>query len=178
MFRCSFSILDPWSKGNYDEALRRYWRVEIQPTQAMIDGKLLHERWQSETQATGCLPKVFGGTKLVKPETERKMDCVIDDWIQFVGVIDLIDENEIYEYKTGRAGASAYASSWQFRCYQLLGELNGYKPHTAHVLFYNQHIQKVERGKIYLQNSKPAEEWIRTFASEMKSAIDETERIK
>ena len=77
MIRVSYSILDPLSRGDIDEALLRYWRVEREPTQAMVEGKMLHEQFQSEVKETNCLPKVFGGAKLIKPETELKIKTII-----------------------------------------------------------------------------------------------------
>lgn len=177
LFRISFSVLDPWSRGDIDEALRRYYHKDVQPTQPMIEGKALHELWKQETDTKKSLPAVFGGHPLVNPETEIKMEMMIDDWIQFVGVIDCLAEHTIIEYKTGRAGVHGYSSSWQPRCYQALVEANGYTVDTAMILFHNQHEQFVQKGKIYLtdQSKKDAVEWIRTFSSEFRDALDKTE---
>ena len=180
IFRCSFSILDPWSKGDFDTALQRYWRVEIPPTPAMEQGKILHQQWQSETNQTGCLPAIFGSKKLKKPETEVKLELMVEPWLQYVGVIDCMDYDEFYEYKSGRSGASHYMGTWQPKCYQYLCGMSGYPVHTAHVLTFNQHTQKTQRGKMYLspKSFEDAKEWILTTASEMWSAIQEGELKK
>lgn len=177
--RVSFSILDPWSKGNYEEALRRYWREEIEPTQAMIDGKALHEQWRMETEKTQSLPKVFGGNKLEIPEVERKMTCMIDGWIEFVGVIDIIESDFVFsDYKTGNSSASRYSNTFQIPCYHKLLHENGYtRMKEAYIRHYNQHKDSVTVGKLYLSDKtmEKGEEFIRTFASEMKSSIEESE---
>ena len=179
MLRVSFSILDPLSRGNIDEALLRFWRVVREPTQAMIEGKMLHEQFQSEVKETNCLPKVFGGAKLIKPETELKIKTVIDDWIEFVGVIDLLDQNTIYEYKTGKSGLNAYGKSWQIRCYQKLAEDNGFSIKDAYIFYFNQHKQIANKGKVYLseKTKEDATEWIRTWASELKCALDISKQL-
>ncbi len=172
MIRVSYSILDPLSRGDIDEALLRYWRVEREPTQAMIEGKMLHEQFQSEVKETNCLPKVFGGAKLIKPETELKIKTIIDDWIEFVGVIDLIDQNTI--------GLNAYGKSWQIRCYQKLAEDNGFSINEAYLLYFNQHKQIANKGKVYLseKTKEDATEWIRTWTSELKCALDISEKLE
>ena len=177
LFRVSFSILEPWSKGDYDTALQRYYHKEVQPTEAMIEGKILHKKWEQEINTTGKLPKVFGDMVLDHPETELKITMIIDKWIQFVGVIDCIEGHTIYDWKTGRSGVQRYASSWQPRCYQALADANGYAIDTAMILFHNQHEQFVQKGKIYLneKTKNDAIEFIRTYSSEMKDALDKTE---
>jgi len=177
--RVSFSILDPLSKGRIDDAVSRYLRIPIEPSQAMIEGKLLHEQWQAETNVTKCLPKIFGGEKLIKPETELKLTMKIDGWIEFVGVIDLIDQNTIYEYKTGRSGLNSYANSWQPKCYQALAEANGFKIDEAYLYYFNQHKQTTAKGKFYLteKTKEDAVEWIRTWASELHNALEAYDQL-
>jgi len=177
--RVSFSILDPLSKGRIDDAVSRYLRIPIEPSQAMIEGKILHEQWQTEVNETKCFPKEFGGAKLVNPETELKLTMIIDDWIEFVGVIDLLDQNMIVDYKTGRSGLNSYASTWQIKCYQALAEANGFKINEGYVYYFNQHKQKSSKGKFYLteKTKEDAIEWIRTYASELHEALETYEQL-
>lgn len=179
MFRVSFSILDPLSKGRIDDAVSRYLKIETEPSQAMIEGKILHEQWQAEVNETKCFPMEFGGAKLVKPETELKITMIIDSWIEFVGVIDLIDQNFIVDYKTGRSGLNAYASTWQIKCYQALAEANGFKINEGYVYYFNQHKQKSSKGKFYLteKTKEDAIEWIRTYASELHEALENYDKL-
>ncbi len=178
-FHVSFSVLEPLSKGNIDEAVRRYYRIEQQPTQAMIEGKQLHEQWRDEVDRTGHLPAVFGAKPLYVPQTELYLKMQID-WIEFVGIIDLIDQDVIYEYKTGRAGVNYYANSNQWRCYKLLAEANGFTPKEVQYLFLNQHEQLTEKGKIFLTDtdSEIAKDWIITWASELHEAVESVKGIK
>lgn len=176
LFRISYSILDPWSKGNYDESIRRYLRIPTPPTPQMEEGKLFHEQWHSETLRTNKLPVVFGGGELVKPQCELKLECVLDEWIQFVGVVDCLEESIIREYKTGKANSVVYANAMQVPCYQVLVEEHGYKPKEAHIHHFNQHAKKVTHSKIYLSEETKAKgrEWIVTYSSELRSALEGT----
>jgi len=179
MIRLSYSILDPWSKGDIDEALRRYWRVEQEPTQAMIEGRRFHQLWQDETDKTGKMPEIFGGKELVKPQTELKLEVMLEPWLQFVGIIDLYDQEVIFDYKTGKTPVSAYSSSFQPLCYQVLLSESGLTPKESVFLQFNQHINKVKKSKRYLddQTYKAGREWIITFASEMYSALQESKEL-
>lgn len=179
LFRVSFSILDPWSHGDYDEATRRYLRIPSPPSQAMEDGTLFHRSWQTETTDSKRLPAVFGGTTLKNPSTELKMECVIDDWIQFVGVIDCMEDDTIHEYKTGSRNSIVWASTMQTRCYQVLTEFNGFRPKKALIHHFNQHTKKVTHSKVYLtdHSRQMATEWIRTYASELHEALANTGQL-
>lgn len=174
LFRVSFSILEPWSRGDLDEAVKRYLRLPSPPTKAMEDGTLFHRTWQGETNETKRLPDVFGGSVLDEPTTELKLECVIDDWIQFVGVIDCMEKHTIHEYKTGSRNSIVWANTMQTRCYQVLTELNGFQPKRALVHHLNQHTHQVTHSKIYFSDKTRlhAMEWIRTFASELHEALE------
>jgi len=173
--RLSYSILEPWSKGDYDEALRRYWREEQQPTQAMIEGKLLHQQWEDEVKKTKCLPQIFGGEKLGVFRTELKLEVQLEDWLQLVGVIDLMNDRKIYDYKTGRTQVSAYSSSQQIPIYQLLAVKSGLDVDEGYYLHFDQHSKTIEKSKRYLteKTMKDAKDWVITFASEIYSSLEE-----
>lgn len=176
MIRLSYSIIDPWSKGNYDEALKRYWRLEETPTQAMIEGKQLHQNWQDEVEKTKRLPKVFGGAELVNPKTELKIEAMLEPWLQFVGVIDLMDGTKIYDYKSGNTPVSSYSSSYQIPCYQVLLDSQGLKTTEGYFFHYNQHTGLVEKSKRYLTDKtlEYGKDWILTWASEIYSSLKES----
>lgn len=173
LFRVSFSILDPWSRGDYDEAVKRWMRIETPPTQAMIDGQLLHRQWQEETTITKSLPSVFGGKSLENPLPEVKLECVLDDWIQFVGIIDCYEDGIVHEYKTGRSDSLRWARTMQTKCYDVLARSNGMSPKYAIIHHYNQHTKQITESKVYYSEytRQLAREWIRTYASELKEAL-------
>lgn len=177
IYRFSFSVLYPWSNGQYEEALNRYLKIGEIETPQMREGKLLHEQWRTETEKTGKLPTVFGDVELQNPECEVKMECMIDEWIQFVGVIDLLEKHRITDYKTGNSNSLSYISTPQLRCYQLLCVENGYVPTEAYIRHWNQYTKTVTNSKMYLSQYtlENARDWIITYASEMREAIDKLE---
>ncbi len=179
-FRVSFSILEPWSRGDYEEAINRYLRRPTITTPQMAEGKVLHEQWREYTEKTKKLPEVFGGAELVNPECELKMTCQIDDWIEFVGVIDLLDGHTIHDYKTGGANSLKYISSMQLKCYQFLAIENGYVPTVAYINHFNQYTKQVTNSKAYLSDytKNLARDWIVTYASELHEAIEKIQEYK
>jgi hypothetical protein len=100
---------------------------------------------------------------------------MLEDWLQFVGVIDLIDDKKIYDYKTGRTSISAYASSHQIPIYQLLAVKSGLEINEGYYLHYDQHSKTVEKSKRYLteKTMQDAHDWIITFSSEIYSSLEE-----
>lgn len=178
MLRVSYSVLDPWARGDYEEAINRYLRRPTITTPAMAEGKIFHEQWRAETEREGKLPKVFGSKELMKPECEVKLTCILDDWIEFVGVIDLLDAPAIHEYKTGNANSLFYASTMQIKCYQFLLAENGYAITKGYIHHYSQKRDETTHSKIYLSDytRTKARDWIVTYASELKDALDKLDK--
>jgi hypothetical protein len=104
------------------------------------------------------------------------MECILDKWIQLVGVIDCLDDPTIHEYKTGAASSLTYIKTMQIPVYQVLAEENGYSPNAGIVHHFNQYTNKVTRSKRYLSEATSllAREWIHTYASELREALRET----
>ncbi len=173
-FHVSFSVLDPWSHGDYETAINRYLKRPEPSNQQMEEGRIWHEKWRAETIKTGKLPEVFGGKELTFPECELRLYTLIDDWIEFVGVVDNLTTEEIHEYKTGTRNSLAYASSMQPRVYQVLAIDNGYHPKRATIHHYNQYTGKVTTSRIHLTtlSYENAKDWIITYASEMRVALE------
>lgn len=140
----------------------------------------MHEQWRHETESTGKLPEVFGGLEIEKPECEVKMECIIDDWIQFVGVIDLLEPHKITDYKTGNSNSLAYISTPQLKCYQFLCIENGYVPTEGFIRHFNQYTKEVTNSKMYFSDytRELGRDWIITYASEMREAIDKVKEPK
>lgn len=179
IFRCSFSVLDPWSRGDYDEAVRRFYKTDQTVTPQMEMGRLKHEEWRTETTKTGCFPKDFGGARLKNPQCELKMECLLDGWIQFVGIIDLLENQTITDYKTGVASSLTYVRTMQLPCYQVLAKENGIATNQAVIRHFNQYTTKVTSSYKYLtpETEEAGREWITTFASEMASSLQETGQL-
>lgn len=174
--RLSFSVLLPWSQGNYDEATRRFLRQEIQPTPQMEFGKLLHEQWRTHIDKYKELPPELCGDKLNDPQTEMKLEVMLEPWLQFVGIIDCLDGETIYEWKTGGADSNTYMRTPQPLVYQVLAHHQGFTPTKAVVRHYNQYTSKTTTSYRYLSQKSYDEglNWIITTASEMKDSLDKS----
>lgn len=118
--RLSYSILSCWERGDYDGTIMRLNGNWPEPNEAMKRGSQAHERWENEIKATGNMPKDFGGTKLAEHETEVKRAIWLNDWIQLVGVVDLLEPKIGRDWKFGATGATSYANGYQHKVYQIL----------------------------------------------------------
>jgi hypothetical protein len=119
-YRFSYSILNAWARGDYESAIAMVLRQPVPATAAMEEGKRLHTLWEFEGKKTNRLPKVFGGEQLLHPQFEVKKEVVLNDWITFVGRLDVLDLPRAIDYKSGVTPATAFANSPQHGCYQVL----------------------------------------------------------
>lgn len=121
VFRCSYSMLSAWERGDYQRALEMYIGLESEMTPAMQFGRDQHEAWEKEILETGCMPAVFGGAQLpVGFQTEIKKEVMLNDWLQLVGVLDLRVPKIGRDWKTGMTPANSYLSGKQHKVYQIL----------------------------------------------------------
>lgn len=174
--RVSYSILNSWAKGDFDRAIAPYAGTEIEPTEAMEYGKKKHAAWEKESRRTGCLPRRFGGRKLVSPQFELNTKKVqkVNDWCYLSGVLDVLDGDVAIDYKTGRTPASEYLNSRQHECYQILyPKIKRFEYHCC-----NQHLQRKDDGYItvavaYLSRKtlRDGIEWVLTNAAELREYL-------
>lgn len=174
--RVSFSILNSWAHGDIDRAVAPFAGVEIEPTEAMAEGKRYHELWEKSARKTGELPKVFGGRKLndIDLELDTKKVRQINDWCVLSGVLDVRDGNTGIDYKTGRKSATDYANSMQAKVYQVL------YPEISRFEYYcmNQHLVKSDPDRVSMSivhlSRKTLEEgleWVLTMAAELREYL-------
>ena len=174
--RVSYSILNSWAHGDIDRAIAPYVGVDVEPTEAMIEGKKMHERWEREAKRTGCLPKVFGGRKLKSPELELATKRVrkLTDWCVISGVLDVKDGTTAIDYKTGKATASDYTNSKQHECYQVLyPEINRFEYYCCNQHLHHLDDNHVTVGVVYLtrQTLEDGINWILTLAAELREYL-------
>lgn len=167
-FRASFSILNTWAMGDYDRAIKQYFRLEDFDTPAMKRGREYHKMWDSEIKQTNMLPKVFGGKRVTQPQTELKIERELDSWLDLVGVIDLYSEETIYDWKTGKTPAQSI-NPFQVYTYQILlpksikAEIHRHDPDTMQtdMIIYHLTDKTLEQGI----------EWVLTLSSEMQNYL-------
>lgn len=150
--KLSFSILDAWAKGNWEQAVGYYLGQPLPPTPAMELGKLKHEIWENQIRKEGKLPKELGGIELKDPVLEQKYEKLIpfseDISILIRGVPDCTDGTVIHEFKCGMTPATNYINSLQLDYYKLLLP----KSDIGFYRCYNPYFDKMTLGVKFLDN--------------------------
>jgi hypothetical protein len=146
----------------------------------MAEGKKFHDEWKEETQKTGELPKIFGGGRLVKPETEKTIIVRLEDWLDLKSVIDCLDAPVIHEYKSGARPSESYANSMQAGVYAIACTFDDIKVNKAIYHHYNQHKKQVDNSTVWITRKvlDNAQEWIYTYASEIHNYFVENDLYK
>lgn len=172
-FRASYSVLSMWRSGNWERAIKAYFKLEDFTTPAMLAGRDLHSTWNNETLKTGALPAVFGGKKLASPEPELKIVVSITNWLDLVGIIDLYDKPEIHEYKSGVTSSESYASSPQGGVYGVLATLSKRYADKIYIHHYDQYAKRADTSIVWLTDKllRDSLNWIETNASEMHAYL-------
>lgn len=166
--KLSFSILNAWKNGRFEEAVAQYLGKPFPATPQMELGKVKHKYWEQYVNEHKELPAELGGDKLVDPITERKYEKRIplgEFTVLFRGVIDLEDQDVITDYKCGLSEPASYLSGWQLDAYKLL------RPNAklGRYLCFNPYTDTYSVGAKYL-GSKQAEnalEHIITYGGEL-----------
>lgn len=168
-FRASFSVLSQWADGNWERAVKSYFKLDSFTTPAMAMGKEWHEKWAEHTRQTGCLPIEFGGAKLIKPIPEIKTVVSLGDWIDLVFIIDCLDEPTIHEYKTGKQSSEAYAGSMQLGIYGVGATMQGYLVTKGIIHHYDQYTKQSDNSTVWLTDKllDDAQNWVLTIGGEM-----------
>ena len=178
VFRASHTVLSLWTSGRWQEAINYYLKYSQYDTQAMIDGRELHKKWEADVKATGCLPPEFGGSRLAWPSTEQKIVIHLTEWLDLVGIIDCYEElvqelrgGRIHEYKSGVISSTTYARGHQVGIYATLLLMTGRHPKQAYLWHYNQHLKTTDLSIVWIdeQMIKDAMEWVEGAAWEMHS---------
>lgn len=174
-FRASYSILSVWAGGDWERAIKMYFKLEKFTTPAMAEGKRYHEQWEQHIKATKTLPAVFGGAKLQQPETEVKKVVELEPWLDLVGVIDCLDQPIIYDWKTGKQSSEHYAGTMQPGVYGVLASFAGHYVDRAIIWHYDQYSQKKDVSQVWLTDARlaHAQNWIVTHASDMHHYLTE-----
>lgn len=174
-FRASYSILNSWNKGYAQDAIDMYFKLPREPNKYMEDGIKHHTMWQNHIikhkelhpQLT-IIPK-----KLKYPECEMKLTMPITDDIEFVGMIDCLDEPTLYEFKTGVKTANEYASTHQGILYGMLATYHGLSVDKIIYIHFNQYLKETDSAMVWL-TSKAVDEskqWLIDTASEMNDYL-------
>jgi hypothetical protein len=171
----NFSTLNPWSKGLIDRAITSYYKNDDAPTDALLDGRALHEMWEREIKRTGKLK--IGGSVITfkKPITEYYIQLPYNEFIDVRGTIDCIDGDTIYEWKSGKTKASDFAGTMQIPFYFMLSELHGVPVEKACLYHYNQHQKYGEMIQVwnYPEKVKAVRNWVDSIYPEILAYWEE-----
>lgn len=170
-FQASYSVLNAWASGNWERAIKMYFKLDSFTTEAMADGSYYHDKWCEEVKKTGRLPDEFGGGPLKNPVCETRLFATISDWLELAGTPDVVDSPIIYDYKTGKGMSELYARSKQLPVYGVLCTLNNIYVEKGVILHYDQYTGKLENSYVWLTDKalQDAMNWVETYASEMHS---------
>lgn len=169
-FRASFSVLSLWESGKWNDAIETYFHLREITNDAMRQGKEFHQKWGNEVNATKKLPEIFNNpTQLKNPKSELKLKVTIQDWLDLVGVIDVLDEPTIYEFKTGKQSSEKYATSKQTGVYGVLATYSGIEVNKAEIYHYDQYKKQADMSVVYLTDTlmQDSLNWLVTISSEM-----------
>lgn len=172
-FRASYSILSAWASGDWERAVKMYFKLETFTSPAMEEGKRFHEQWAKYIEENKSTPPELGGIKLLNPTPEIKKTVNIHDWLDLVGVIDCYDKPIIYEWKTGKQSSESHASSPQAGVYGVLATLAGFYADKAEIYHYDQHLKKSDMSIVWLTDKvlKDSLNWVETLSSEMHNFL-------
>lgn len=171
VFRASFTYMNLWASGRWEEAINAYFKINSWTTRAMAEGKDFHDDWEKESRESGKLPQVFGGAPLNNPIFEQKYEIPLTDWMTLVMKADCIDSPILHEYKTGVTSASDYAETYQPAVYAVGCTFKKIYIDRVYIHAYNQHVKKSDFAMVWVTKKLLSDgmNWIETVASEMHS---------
>jgi hypothetical protein len=175
--KVSYSILNAWAQGRYEDAIKYILRLEVVRIPAMIEGEKYHKSWESEIIRTKRLPAIFGAKQLINPQPEQYIKVDVNDWLVLSGKIDCYDKPTIYEFKTGRQNSEEIAGSMQVGVYGVLSTLNKQYVDRAEIYCFNQYLKKdnVSMSIVHITDEllEKSLNWIETIAGDIRNYIEQ-----
>lgn len=168
-FRASFSLLTKWESGDFEGFVKGYFKLEKPiTTREMSEGKEYHQQWQKEIEDTKCMPKLLGGKKLNNPICEIKKVVQLEDWLEYVFIADMVDGEDIHEFKTGVSKSSDHINSKQLGCYAVGLTMDKQVVKRGFLHHYDQYSKKYDMSMIWITDEviKEAHNWILTLSAE------------
>jgi hypothetical protein len=98
-FRASYTVLNKWLHGDWEGAIKTYFKMDQFVSRAMVDGKEHHQKWEAYIKENMKLPDELGGKELKNPIVEGKQVIQLADWLELVYIPDLIDSPTLYEFR-------------------------------------------------------------------------------
>lgn len=174
-FRASYSVLSTWASGDWEKAIKQYFKLETYTSPAMEEGKRYHKLWADQITEFKESPIEIGAIKFSDPTVEIKKTVSVNDWLDLVGVIDCYDKPILYEWKTGKSSSESYASSPQAGVYGVLATLAGLYVEKAEIHHFDQYLKKSDFSIVWITDEmlKNSLNWVETLSSEMHNYFNE-----
>lgn len=168
-FRASYTILQTWNAGQWENAIKMYFKLDKFITPQMQEGREYHEKWAKHITETKTMPIEFGAKPLNAPIAEQKTVVQIEPWLELVGIIDCYDSPIIYEWKTGKQSSDIYAGSNQGGIYAVLGTYSGKYVEKIEIHHYDQYSRQPEVSIVWVTDEllQETHNWLITTAGEM-----------
>lgn len=174
-FRASYSTLAAWARGDYDLALGMYFKTATFDNDAMRLGRALHDEWEQEIKASGCMPQVFGAKPLPKGwAAEVFATKQLADWLVLRGKLDLRTPEVGFDWKSGVTPSTQWANSMQHKVYQVLyPQLKRFEYHAFNPYAKRSLAVTVSIVHLTPKTLEEGVEWLVTHAGEMKHYIEQ-----
>jgi hypothetical protein len=158
-----------WSSGQWEQAIKAYFKLDKFVSRAMAEGSEFHEGWDKHITETKTLPAVFGGTPLINPRCEEKMVIPVYDWLDLVIKPDCIDAPILHEFKTGVMTSSDYVNTYQPAIYAVGLTMQDILIDRIHIHLYNQYAKKSDFSMVWVTPKLLADglNYIETVGAEM-----------
>ena len=147
--RISYTLLSLWHSKRFEDVVNYYIKAPTMVTDQMLEGSGWDQVIQDEVAKTNCLPKEFGGIKLIDPLCQLKLEVDLDDRNELVTVPDCVDSPTWYEFKTGSTSVEQYAHTMQISMYSLVASLLDLPLERINIIHYNQYINEAEWYMVY-----------------------------
>lgn len=178
--KLSYSIINAWASGNYEQAIGYYLGQDFPATAAMELGRLKDQLWSDYAVKNREIHPEIGGGKLNNPVVQQKYEKLIpfsdDITILLRGVPDTLDNPILYEYKCGMTTASQYIDKLQLDYYKLLlPDLT-----IGYYLCFNPYNNTYTKGIKYLNrsNAEAAMEHLITHGGELIDYLQAQKLLK
>jgi hypothetical protein len=146
-----------------------YFHLDKEPTEAMKDGKLIHEGIADYVKEHKKFPEWFFNYELKNPEPEREVVVSYNELFDLKCIIDLLDGPLLFEYKTGITDSLAWSRTDQIPLYFLACEIADIDVDTAFLIRHNQYSKKSDFTVVH--NSKRLREHARNVIDSIAPEI-------
>lgn len=169
--RLSYSLLSTWQKGRPDDCVKMYFHMEMPSNKAMNAGRDIHEDIRQHVATTGKFPDWLWSGVPQSPQPEKEIIVPYNEQFDLKVIIDCLDTQTGYEWKTGTSDALTWARTAQIPLYMLACELAGIPVEKFYLVRWNQYEKKKDWSMLW--NTPDKIETARNFVDSIAPEIHE-----